>query len=175
MRRRRLLVLSAILSFLTSACRRPVEETRFLNFDPESSARALLSGWSGWEKTPEGDSFAWCQAREGRLSVVSRADGDRLLRFRCWPFLYPGGSPQAVTLYVNETKIETTTLADGPHVYSYLTPQAAWRDGTNEIRLEFAFAEAPKDRLPGAADIRTLSAAFDWLEIVPPLKFQPKR
>ena len=30
--------------------------------------------------------------REARLSIVSRGDGDRLVRFRCWPFGFPGGA-----------------------------------------------------------------------------------
>jgi hypothetical protein len=36
----------------------------------------------------------------------------------------------------------------------------------NELRFVFAYAESPKDRVSGAADERTLSAAFDWLEIL---------
>ncbi len=129
-----------------------------------------MGGWSGFEKTPEGDTFVWAQAREARLSVRDRGDGDRLLRFRCWPFRWGGAGPQTLNLFLNDARIAALTLQDGPRVYSVPTPQAAWRRGANEIRLEFGYAEAPRDRVAGSGDPRTLAAAFDWLEIVPRLK-----
>ena len=160
-----LLLASAL--FLAS-CRKPVEETRIVGFDPESSTGLLVSGWSGWEQTAEGDSFVWAQARQARLRVDSRADGDRLVRFRAWPYRFPGAPPQTVTLFVNDARVESATLGDGPRVYAFIAPKAAFRPGANEVRLEFAYAEAPRDREPGGADARTLAAAFDWLELVPP-------
>src|ERR1039458_1710548 len=41
---------------LTGACRTP-EETRSLNFDPETTTGALGAGWDGFEKTELGDTF----------------------------------------------------------------------------------------------------------------------
>jgi hypothetical protein len=159
---------AAVLSvLLLAACARNTEETRFVGFDPESSAGLLASGWSGWEKTGEGDTFVWAQAKTAALHIASRGDGDRLVRFRAWPYRFPGAPPQLLTLFVNDAKIESTPLADGPHVYAFIAPKAAFKKGPNEVRLEFTYAEAPKDRQPGAADVRTLAAAFDWLELVP--------
>jgi len=174
---RRSAVAAALVTALAVSlgCRREAPETRFLNFDPESSAGSLTAGWSGWEKTPEGDTFAWAQAREATLAAVSRADGDRLVRFRCWPFRYAGAPPQTLTLTINGAKIDTVTLADGNRVYTMPTPQAAWKNGVNEIRLAFVYAEAPKDRMPPSGDARTLSAGFDWLEIVPPIPPAPEK
>lgn len=154
------------LAFVLAGCR-PIDETRFLNFDAETSAGALPSGWSGFEKTGENDSFAWAQARTATVTVTSRAKGDQLVRFRCWPFRYPGAPPQVATVFVNGSRIDSVTLAEGARVYGFATPQALWKAGPNEIRFEFAYAEAPKDRVPGSADARTLSAAFDWLEVLP--------
>lgn len=74
------------LALAGAACSRPAPQTRFLNFDAESSSGALLSGWSSFEKTPEGDTFAWAQAREATLSVSADGPADRLLRFRTWSF-----------------------------------------------------------------------------------------
>lgn len=148
-------------------CRAPIEELRFLNFDAESSGDALVSGWSGFETGPGGDTYCWCRGREARLRVQSRADGDRLVRVRCWPFRYPGAGPQRLTVHLNGVLIDTLELAEGPAVYRLVTPQAAWRPGPNELRFSFAYAEAPRDHVPGSADDRTLSAAFDWIEIVP--------
>jgi hypothetical protein len=161
------LVLAALVALgASAACRRAVE-TRSLNFDPETSAGALGPGWDGFEKTESGDTFAWAHGKEARLVVQSRADGDQLVRFRCWPFVYPGGPGQTLTFSVNDRRFETLVLGGEPRVYAIQTPQAAWKRGANELTFTFAYAEAPKDRLPGATDERTLAAAFDWLEILP--------
>jgi hypothetical protein len=63
-------------------------------------------------------------------------------------------------------------MVEAGHVYSVSAPRAAWRRGDNDLALEFAYAESPKDRM-GAADGRTLAACFDWLEIVPVLPLAP--
>jgi hypothetical protein len=47
-------------------------------------------------------------------------------------------------------------------------PAKFWRKGDNEIRFKFNYAEAPSVRMPPSLDKRRLSAAFDWLEILPP-------
>ena len=155
------------LVLAAGACGRGAPETRFLNFDPESSAGALTSGWSGFEKTEAGDTFAWAQAREATLSVLVAGVAERRVRFRAWPFRYAGAPPQAVTLSVNGVKLEPVTLGDGSRVYSVNSPGNAWKPGVNVLTLEFAYAEAPKDREPGNSDARTLAVAFDWLEILP--------
>ena len=157
---------AAGLLFLLVGCR-PIEETRHLNFDAETSSSNLTSGWSGFEKTGENDSFVWAQAKAASVTVSSRAKGDQLLRFRCWPFRFPGAPVQAATIFVNGSRVESINLAEGARVYSFTTPEALWKPGPNEIRFEFSYAAAPKDRVPGSSDQRTLSTAFDWLEIVP--------
>lgn len=159
-------VLAALAS--SASCRR-VEETRSLNFDPETTAGSLGPGWDGFEKTDSGDTFVWVHGKEARLVVQGRADGDRLVRFRCWPFGYPGGPAQTLTFFVNDRKIETLTLGGDARVYAIPTPRDAWKRGVNELKFAFAYAESPKDRIPGATDERTLAAAFDWLEILPPV------
>ena len=80
---------------------------------------------------------------------------------------YPGGPGQTLTLFVNDRKFETLMLAGEPRVYAIQTPKEAWKRGANELTLAFAYAESPKDRIPGATDERTLAAGFDWLEILP--------
>jgi len=153
-----------------AACARQpeLEETRFLNFDAESSSDALLTGWSGFERTEAGDTFSWVQSRLAVVRVQTRVDGDRLLRFRAWAFRYPQAPEQTVTLIVNGSRLESFPLDEKPRVFSAVAPAAAFHPGTNELALEFAYAEAPRDRLPGSGDVRTLAAAFDWLEVLPP-------
>lgn len=164
---RRLPLAALALALTLPGCARPAPQPRFLNFDPESSTGALTSGWSGFETTGEGDTFSWAQAREARATVVAGGAADRLVRFRTWPFRWEGAPPQSVTLAVNGVQLATWTLSDGARVYSAVSPAAAWREGTNVLSFSFAYAEAPKDRIPGADDTRTLAAAFDWVEIVP--------
>lgn len=156
-----------VLSLAAAACARPVPEPRFLNLDPESSSGALGTGWSGFEKTDRGDTFAWAQAREAEVTLVAPGAADRLVRFRAWPFEWPGAPPQTVSVSVNGTTFATVTLGSGPAVYGAVAPAAAWKEGANTLRFEFAWAEAPKDRVPGGGDARTLAAAFDWIEVVP--------
>ena len=157
----------AVSLILVGACRSP-EETRSLNFDPETTLGTLGAGWDGFEKTELGDTFVWSHGREAHVTVVGRGNGDRLVRFRCWPFGFPGAAPQTLTLFVNEKKTDTLTLGGEPRVYSVDVPRAFWKRGANDLKFAFAYAESPKDRVSGATDERTLSAAFDWLEILRP-------
>ena len=166
---RPLLPASVLLSvaLVGAGCARPAPETRFLNFDPESSSGALTSGWSGFEKAAVGDTFVWAQAREAVVTVSAGGSADRLVRFRAWPFGWSGAPPQTVTVLVNDVRLDAMTVWEGPRVYSVVSPGAAWKSGANVLRFEFAWAEAPKDRVPGEGDTRTLAAAFDWIEILP--------
>ena len=164
--------LAAVAALAGAASCRPLEETRSLNFDPETTAGALESGWDRFEKSDSGDTFVWARAREARLVVQSRADGGRLVRFRCWPFAYPGAPPQTLTLSVNGRRFETITLGGDAGVYAFDVPEDAWTRGANTLAFTFAYAESPKQRIAGATDARTLAAAFDWLEVLSPA---PKR
>ena len=167
MRVARPLALAALLAVAAAACRRS-EETRFLNFDPETTSGHLVSGWSGWEKTSQGDTFVWAQAREARLRVTNAGGSDRVVRLRAWSFDWPGAPEQAVTLLVNGTRVDTVPLGPEARVVTFVAPRALWRSGENDLRLDFGRADAPKDRAAGSADARTLAAAVDWLEILPP-------
>lgn len=147
----------------------PIEETRFLNFDDESTPQGyLIAGFSGVEVTEEGDTFRWCESKVVRLKVQNRADGERTLRVRFWPFEYPDGPTQSVSLLVNDKLVGTRKMKSGPQVASFRVPATSWRKGDNEIRFRFKYAEAPFHKAPPNQDKRTLSAAFDWLEILRP-------
>jgi hypothetical protein len=146
----------------------PLEETRFMNFDPESTPQGVLvSGFSSAETNESGDTFRWCDSANVRLKVRTRGDGARTLRMRYWPFEYADGPKQAVSILVNEQLVGTRDMKSGPHVAAMRVPAHFWRKGDNEVRFKFKYAEAPAVRMAPSQDKRTLSAAFDWLEILP--------
>ncbi len=159
-------ILAGVL-LLGAACRAAPPATRFLNFDSASGAGSLRSGWSSFERTPQGDTYVWASARDARVLVQEAADRDLLLRFRCWPYWFPGAPAQTLGIAVNGTEVETLRLDPDRNVYTVYVPREVWRPGANELAFAFAYAERPLDH-GGGADDRTLAVAFDWLEIVPP-------
>ncbi len=150
-----------------AACAPSGGGTRFLNLDPQSTGSELASGWSTFERTETGDTFVWAQAREARVALLADGPADRLVRFRAWPFRWDGAPAQTVTVSLNGVVLGTVPLGDAPGVHGLASPAPAWKEGENSLTFAFAYAEAPRDRVPGASDDRTLAAAFDWIEILP--------
>lgn len=164
------------LALSLSACGGKAPEAMFLNFDPLSTPRELTRGWSSFERTGAGDTYVWAQARAASVTLRAGGPADRIIRFRAWPFRYEGAPPQRVTVVLNDVTLGTFPLPDGPTVVETPSPAAAWKDGKNVLTFDFAYAEAPKDRLAGANDGRTLAAGFDWLEVLPvPAEAGPPR
>jgi hypothetical protein len=152
---------------LAQGGKRP-EETRFLNFDPESTNPADLStGWSGFEHDERGTTWVWCTAESCTLFAEEHEQRDRLLRIHLWPARFPNAPPQVATANVNGTEVANVDMGEDPLVWSIPVGKKTWKDGRNVLRFDFSYAEAPAKRIPGATDARTLSASFDWLEIVP--------
>jgi hypothetical protein len=162
---RRALLAGTLL--LGAACRPAPPPTRFLNFDPASGAEALREGWSSFERGADGSTYVWAAAREARIVTQQSADSDLLVVFLCWPFWYQGAPEQTIGLSVNGTVAETVRLSPDRRVYTVYVRRDLWRAGENELTFAFAYVARPLDHGKGADD-RTLAAAFDWLEIVPP-------
>ncbi|MGH7634809.1 MAG: hypothetical protein ACRENC_13825, partial [Gemmatimonadaceae bacterium] len=90
------------------ARRPPVEQTRFLNFDVESMPEDLRAeGWSTFESSKSGDTFAWCQEIACSLHLEEHAPADRVVRLRAFPFRYPGAPPQKAEVTLNGQHIAT--------------------------------------------------------------------
>lgn len=142
----------------------------FMNFDKESTPKEVLgAGWSGFEQMPAGDSFMWCMAKDCTL-LVDGKQTDQIVRTRLFAYSFPGAPPQTVNLVLNGRPLGSQPLPASPTVLQFEAPAAAWKNGRNELRFRFAYAEAPKAKVPGAEDPRTLSAAFDWVDMVPVVK-----
>ncbi|MDX9733222.1 MAG: hypothetical protein RBU36_03775 [Thermoanaerobaculia bacterium] len=155
------------LALSLAACGGRAPEAVFLNFDPLGTPRELTRGWSAFERTGAGETYVWAQARTATITLRAGRPDDRIVRFRAWPFRYPGAPPQQVTVALNDVTLGTFPLPDGPSVVETPSPAAAWKDGWNVLTFDFAYAEAPRERIAGADDGRTLAAGFDWLEVLP--------
>lgn len=158
-------VLGVILGvFVSSMARKPPPaETRFLNFDLQSRSR-LLSGFSRPEQLPDGNSFAWCEAKSCRVTLTSYATGDRVIAFQADPFRFPNAPPQTVKLSLNGKSLGSKKLVHGG-ITRFPAPQTQWKSGENEIRFDFGYAEVPKEKTPDNPDDRHLSASFHWLAV----------
>jgi hypothetical protein len=149
------------------AKRQAMDETRFLNFDAESTASERLdTGWSTFEVDAAGNTFVWCVAERCTLSVLGSFEGRQLVRLRSFPFRYPDAPPQSAVVSVNGQQVATVELRDDPHVVEVPTEAGVWHRGKNTITFEFAYAESPLERIPGSEDPRRLSVAFDWLQVI---------
>lgn len=143
------------------------DETRFLNFDVESTgSTGLGEGWSTFEGTRAGDTFAWCTQVRCTVNVLVITPDDRVIRFRAFPFRYPGAPPQRATVSINDKPVASVMIPDGENVFSFGAEKRFWRAGTNVLRFDLAYAEVPKEHVPGTDDGRRLSIAIDWLEII---------
>ena len=159
--------LAVLLPLLVlGACKVP-EETRFFNFDGDSTPEeALKSGWSFFEEDGETNTYVWATGLHADLSVTSRGDGDRTIRFRGMPFVFPKSQPQTVRVRVNGRDVATVRPTEGFRIYSAFAPHSVWRRGENSIAFDFTYAESPQTTVH-ANDLRPLAFAFDWLEIEP--------
>jgi hypothetical protein len=148
---------------------RPADETRFLNFDPESTPRAALAtGWGVYEHNEQGETWVWCAAQSCTLFVDAHGSRDRLLRLRLWGARFPDiTSPQTASLKVNGIEAGVTQLGGSPIVWQVPTAKNTWQEGRNSLRFDFTYAEAPAKHIPGNTDPRSLAASFDWLEVIP--------
>jgi hypothetical protein len=147
---------------------KPPEQTRFVNFDPESTTAAMLAtGWSAFERDKRGETWVWCAAESCTLVVEAHGQHDRLLRMRLWPARYPSAPPQIAAVNVNGIEVASMDLGELPLVWEVPTTKAMWKEGVNALRFDFTYTEAPAKNIPGSSDPRLLAASFDWLEIVP--------
>jgi hypothetical protein len=146
----------------------PGEETRFFNFDPQTtSPDVLANGWSGYERNETRDTFVWCTSPICLMFAQAHGMRDRLVRARMWAFRYPGAPPQVATAVVNGVESGQCDVGEGVTTCEFAVDKKAWREGRNSLRFEFAYAESPSAHIRGNDDHRSLAVAFDWLEIIP--------
>jgi len=140
----------------------PVDETALLQFDRESSARNLVSGWSGFESTSTATTFVWAVGFEAGVVFASSAVDSITIRARLWPFEAPG-QVQQVRALVNGHEIGVARLASGPQTLEAPASASALRPGPNLLVFQFAYALAPATVDSSSDDQRPLACAFDWI------------
>lgn len=133
-------------------------------FDRMSTETALAFGWSGWERTPQGEDFVWAEGRTAVLSLASGGQPWRHIRMRVWPIVDPKAS-QTITASLNGFALARVELHAGPQIVDLETSSATWVKGENILRFDFGYALPPHELDPKNGDLRQLAVAFDWLEL----------
>ena len=116
-----------------------------------------LSG-RGWADVEDG--FRWATSTRVSLSLPRFGAKDRVVRMRVLPYR----PPQHLRVVVNGALAGTLSLTPSWSEPSVSVPAHFWRDGENEVTLEFDHAIAPAS-VEASPDRRTLAAAFEWIAI----------
>lgn len=138
-------------------------------FDFEGAEWLLQGrGWSYPERNSAGVGYQWATGRQAELGLAVRDRSlDYRLRFRLLPFTYPDAPPQSLELWLNQERLAELEISEGWSEHEVPIPASLWGDGTHVLELRFAHSAAPAQVGTGSTDERVLSAAFDFLELVP--------
>jgi mannosyltransferase len=123
-------------------------------------------GWSYHEENKEGIEYQWAMGDQAELGLPLGERREARIRFRALPFMYPDALPQSVEVWLNESRLGTIDLPRGWSDHEISVPEATWSSGANMLYLRFARSTIPAEVAKGSQDRRSLSAAFDYLELV---------
>jgi len=121
----------------------------------------LLEGWSDRERDGEG-TFRWAVTTRSRLIVPLRL-GDRVLRMRLAPFVFPGAPPQFVDVWINRREAGHVEVRQGMHDYDFPFSLPTGRYPV-EIEFRYAWARSPEE-VGLSDDARPLAVQFDYLQL----------
>lgn len=125
------------------------------------------TGWSFHEENKEGINYQWALGEQAELGLPIGRPRDARLRFRALPFMYPDAPPQNVELWLNQSLIAAVDLPRGWSEHEIEAPEEVWSSsGANILYLRFGRTTVPAEAVTGSKDRRSLSAAFDYLEVV---------
>jgi uncharacterized membrane protein len=146
-------------------------ETMEQRFDFDASDLLLQGlGWSYPERNQAGIEYQWAVGEQAELGLPLGSPRDARIRFRALPFTYPDASEQTVELWLNETLLTTLELPPGWSEHEVAVPASTWSTGANVLVLRFGRTTAPSEVDGSSQDHRKISAAFDYLEVVPGLQ-----
>jgi len=142
-------------------------EARGRRFDFGGAELTLQGrGWSYQEENKEGIGYQWAMGEQAELGLPIGPPRDARIRFRALPFTYPDAPAQAVEVWLNDSLITAVDLPRGWSEHEIDLPAASWSPGANILFLRFARSTIPAEVVAGSQDRRSLSAAFDYLEVL---------
>jgi arylsulfatase A-like enzyme len=131
-----------------------------------SDARIHLTrGWSADEEWPGGQTGAWSEGDESWLDFYLQETRALTLVLRGQPYDAGGGRQQVVTVTLNDAPLGTLALSGHRRRYEVVVPRSATREGTNRLRLAYAFTAAPADGHAASRDTRRLAVFWGAVEL----------
>ena len=121
--------------------------------------RFLLEGWSDRENEGE-RTFRWAVTTRSRVIVPLRL-GDKVLRARLAPFVFPGAPPQFVAVWINRREVGHVEVLPGMHDYDFPFSLPTGRDPI-EVEFRYTWARSPRE-VGVSEDTRPLAVQFDHL------------
>lgn len=143
----------------------------------EPPGRPFLGiGWSGAEKDPSGEPFAWGTGERSTLELPILARRDVVIVLDGRPWQPPGTEAQVVTVELGSTHLGEITLSEKRSEHRIEVPKEALRLGRNRIRLSYR-----RWRSPDAAGSDRRRPAVAWYRIgfedplpTSPLRVEPE-
>ena len=123
-------------------------------------------GWSYPESNTAGVGYQWALGENAELGLPIGSPRDARVRFRALPLTYPGALPQQLEVSLNETLLANLELSQGWSEHEVAAPSSAWSPGANILYFRFSRSTVPAELGSGSTDHRSLSAAFDFLEVL---------
>ena len=135
------------------------------DFGTAQIRKFLHDGWSEDELWDKGKlSVVWANGLKSALAIELPSARDYRFRLTVLPYAPTGPACQRVEITLNHRPVTKIVLEQGWHSYEFNVPRALVNDGENDLEFAYDYADSPKSRARGS-DVRTLSVAFDKLEI----------
>ena len=112
----------------------------------------LGEGWdAGSDEQPYGATANWVASETAELYVPLDVQQDITLRLAVAPLAYDGARQMLSVGFNDEPVLREHELAPGWQTVEVRVPAAATRQGLNRVRLEFAWAQSPREVFPDGA------------------------
>lgn len=135
-------------------------ETGVLDLGAPEARDFLGTGWSWNERSGE-TTFVWGTGKISELRFFLSTARDLDLEIRCFPFSYPGAPTQVIRPTLNDTTLDSITLAQKTDSYRIHIPASALVHGMNRLLFEYAYSRTSETSDGG--DKRSLAVGWDWI------------
>ena len=136
-----------------------------IDFGHPQARSAFGRGWADDESWDDGKrTLVWATGTASEMTLNLPAARDYFFRLNVFPNAPTGLACQRIAVNINDVPIAKLFLEKGWHWYGFEVPKAAIRDGVNNVKFSYDYAQRPVPRGPNA-DARLLSVAFDRLDV----------